>query len=127
MSPGRGRYRGQVSDATSPETRSPSSPDQPGAPRRTALVTGASSGIGRATAQMLLERGHRVVGTSRNPASIPEDERLAGLVYRALDLGDSHSIEGFLTALAAEDLLPDVVVNNAGESQSGPLEDLPLG
>ncbi|MCW2819426.1 MAG: family NAD(P)-dependent oxidoreductase [Marmoricola sp.] len=102
-------------------------PDGTPAVRRTALVTGASSGIGRATAQLLLERGYRVVGTSRTPESIPEDERLAGLVYRALDLRDSHSVEGFLAALVAEDLLPDVVVNNAGESQSGPLEDLPLG
>ncbi|GAB3664681.1 SDR family oxidoreductase [Nocardioides korecus] len=114
-----------MTDATPPE--SPHTPAGPGAVRRTALVTGASSGIGRATAQMLLERGYRVVGTSRSPEAVPETERLSGLVYRALDLRDSHSIEGFLAALAAEGLLPDVLVNNAGESQSGPLEDLPLG
>ena len=94
---------------------------------RTALVTGASSGIGRATAQLLVERGHRVVGTSRHPDAIEPGDRIDGVVYRALDLRDSHTIEGFVTALGAEGLTPDIVVNNAGESQSGPLEDLPLG
>jgi short-subunit dehydrogenase len=94
---------------------------------RTALVTGASSGIGRATAQLLLDRGHRVIGTSRNPAKIPADERLEGVTYRALDLTDLHAIEGFVAALGAEGFRIDIVVNNAGESQSGPLEDLPIG
>jgi short-subunit dehydrogenase len=94
---------------------------------RTALVTGASSGIGRATAQMLLDRGYRVVGTSRDPQSIPADSRLEGVAYRALDLTDLHAVEGFVTALGAEGFEVDVVVNNAGESQSGPLEELPVG
>lgn len=94
---------------------------------RTALVTGASSGIGRATAQMLLDRGYRVIGTSRSPQSIPADSRLEGLAYRALDLTDLHAVEGFVTALGAEGFHVDVVVNNAGESQSGPLEELPIG
>jgi short-subunit dehydrogenase len=94
---------------------------------RTALVTGASSGIGRATAQLLLDRGHRVIGTSRNPAKIPADERLEGVAYRALDLTDLHAIEGFVAALGAEGFRIDIVVNNAGESQSGPLENLPIG
>ena len=96
-------------------------------PRRTALVTGASSGIGRATARMLLDRGYDVVGTSRAPDRMAAEDRVDRVRYRALDLRDPHAIEGFVAALAAEDVHPDVVVNNAGESQSGPLEDLPLG
>jgi short-subunit dehydrogenase len=94
---------------------------------RTALVTGASSGIGRATAQMLLDRGHRVIGTSRNPHTIPAESRLEGVTYRALDLTDLHAVEGFVAAIGAEGFHVDILVNNAGESQSGPLEDLPLG
>ena len=94
---------------------------------RTVLVTGASSGIGRATAQMLLDRGHRVVGTSRDPRKIPADSRLDGVTYRALDLTDLYAIEGFVSAIGAEGIHVDIVVNNAGESQSGPLEDLPIG
>ncbi len=94
---------------------------------RTALVTGASSGIGRATAQLLLDRGHRVIGTSRKPHGIPAASRLEGVSYRALDLTDLDAIEGFVTALGGEGHRVDIVVNNAGESQSGPLEELPVG
>jgi short-subunit dehydrogenase len=88
---------------------------------KTALVTGASSGIGRATAALLVARGYRVIGTSRDPVSIAEPARVAGVEYRALDLTDPAGIERF-----GEQLGPvDVLVNNAGESQSGPLEELP--
>ncbi len=93
---------------------------------RTALVTGASSGIGRATAELLLEHGYRVLGSSRNPDAIPDAERLSDVIYRALDLTDLRAIEGFVAALTAEGVDVDILVNNAGESQSGPLEDLPV-
>lgn len=92
---------------------------------RTALVTGASSGIGLATARRLLDRGYRVIGTSRKPDGVPDEARPEGLRYRALDLRDPSSIDGFVGALHAENLHVDVLVNNAGESQSGPLEDIP--
>ena len=94
---------------------------------RTALVTGASSGIGLATARRLLDRGFQVIGTSRNPDTVPQEARLDGLRYRALDLRDKSSIDGFAGALYAENIHVDVLVNNAGESQSGPLEEIPLG
>jgi short-subunit dehydrogenase len=88
---------------------------------RTALVTGASSGIGKATAAALVARGYRVIGTSRRPASLTPEQRVDGVEYRALDLGDDASIE----ALAAAVGPVDVLVNNAGESQCGPFEELP--
>ena len=56
---------------------------------RTALVTGATSGIGLATAQRLLDNGYDVVGTSRDPERIPAESRLDGVRYRGLDL-DRH-------------------------------------
>src|SRR5262245_26610250 len=88
---------------------------------RTALVTGASSGIGKATAVVLLARGYRVVGTSRRPQELSAGQRADGVEYLPLDLGDEASIE-----LLASTVGPvDVLVNNAGESQSGPLEELP--
>lgn len=87
---------------------------------RTALVTGASSGIGEAIARALAGRGWKVYGTSRNPASI--EEPLPGVEYLALDLIDDASIAA--CAVAAGEV--DVLVNNAGESQSGPLEELPM-
>ena len=87
--------------------------------KRTALVTGASSGIGRATAAELVKRGYRVIGTSRNPDKIPDDQRLSEVEYVPLDL--TASVEGLAEVLAGV----DVLVNNAGESQVGPFEDLP--
>ena len=88
---------------------------------RTALVTGASSGIGRATAAALVARGYRVLGTSRSPDSLAPEQRAAGVEYLALDLASDDSIE----ALAGRLKEVDVLVNNAGESQSGPFEELP--
>ncbi|WP_017571421.1 SDR family oxidoreductase [Nocardiopsis halotolerans] len=86
---------------------------------RTALVTGASSGIGAAVAAELVRRGYRVYGTSRDPESVTEP--VPGVEYLALDLADEESVRA--CAAAAGDV--DVLVNNAGESQSGPFEELP--
>ena len=102
----------------SPSSRSPHA-------RRTALVTGASSGIGRATARRLVGQGHTVLGTSRTPEAIRDADRVAGVDYRALDLAEPQAADGLVASLAADGIEVDVVVNNAGESQSGPLEDLP--
>lgn len=88
---------------------------------QTAVITGASSGIGRATAALLVDRGYRVVGTSRDSASVADP--VAGVEYRDLDLESSESIAAFARGL--RDTAVDVVVNNAGESQCGPLEELP--
>jgi short-subunit dehydrogenase len=87
---------------------------------RTALVTGASSGIGAAVAKALAARGWRVYGTSRNPDAI--ENPIPGVEYLTLDLADEAGIEACAAAAGAV----DVLVNNAGESQSGPLEELPM-
>jgi short-subunit dehydrogenase len=88
---------------------------------RTAVITGASSGIGKAVAATLRERGYQVIGTSRKPDAAAPDSLVPGVDYRALDLTDPQSIDSFADGLA--DI--DVLINNAGESQAGPLEELP--
>lgn len=87
-----------------------------------AVVTGASSGIGALAAAQLVERGFRVVGTSRSPGGAGAGDALPGVDMRALDLADPASIAAFADTL---DEPATVVVNNAGESQSGPVEELP--
>ncbi|WP_433047070.1 SDR family oxidoreductase [Dactylosporangium sp. CS-033363] len=89
--------------------------------QRTALVTGASSGIGKATAAALVARGYRVLGTSRRPGELGAEHRAEGVEYLPLDLGDDASVD----ALASSAGPVDILVNNAGESQSGPFEELP--
>jgi short-subunit dehydrogenase len=94
----------------------------PSAAPRTALVTGASSGIGQAVAAALAGRGYRVLGTSRDPSAVREP--VPGVTYLPLDLTDEAGIRECARAASADGAV-DVLVNNAGESQSGPIEELP--
>ncbi|MDN6259701.1 MAG: SDR family oxidoreductase [Corynebacterium sp.] len=93
----------------------------------TALVTGATSGIGAATAKELVKRQFRVIGTSRDPGSEAARANTPdGVELIPLDLGDPTSIAGVPDELAKIGAGPvTVLVNNAGESQNGPLEELP--
>lgn len=83
------------------------------------LITGAARAIGRATAEELAARGHQVVATARDPGLLTD---LAVAQVLALDVGDPVSIASALAA--AGDL--DAVVNNAGVTGSGPMEDFPI-
>ncbi len=84
-------------------------------------MTGASSGIGLATAQSLLARGDEVWGTSRNLIRL---EHLQGLHPVRLDLADPRSIdEAFKIALTEAGYF-NVVINNAGDGHFGPAEHL---
>ncbi|MFJ8473580.1 SDR family oxidoreductase [Kitasatospora sp. NPDC094011] len=106
---------------TASSTSSARPTPHPAAPtRRTALVTGASSGLGREIARFLAARGVTVYGTCRAPERIPPAERLPGVEYVPLEVTDPAS-----AAACAKRTGPlDILVNNAGTSQLGPLEDL---
>ena len=82
------------------------------------LVTGASSGIGRATADLLHARGHRVYGTSRRP-----DAHNAPWTFAALDVTDDASVAACVDAVLAAEGRIDAVVNNAGLVMAGAIED----
>lgn len=87
---------------------------------QTVLVTGATSGIGAEVARQLVQRGHRVFGTSRNPDTVADP--IAGVTYVRLDNADYASAQACADEVGAVDIL----INNAGESQAGALEDTPM-
>jgi 3-oxoacyl-[acyl-carrier protein] reductase len=87
--------------------------------RRIALVTGASRGIGQAIAAGLAAQGMRVIGTATSDAGaagITESLASAGEGHLGLrlDVCDPTSIEAFFAELAAREIQPLVLVNNAG-------------
>jgi NAD(P)-dependent dehydrogenase (short-subunit alcohol dehydrogenase family) len=83
------------------------------------LVTGAARAIGRATAEVLSERGHQVVATARD-VTLLGDLKVDRIL--SLDVSDDASVAAAVEA--AGEL--DAVVNNAGRTGTGPLEDYPL-
>lgn len=89
------------------------------------LITGASSGIGAATADALLARGHRVHAAARRIDSMEELGR-AGAVLHVCDLADPASIDALAAGILAEGEGLDALVNNAGFGVFGSVEETPL-
>src|SRR5436189_3484385 len=91
---------------------------------RAALITGCSSGIGRATAEHLAVRGWTTYASARRIESIAGLER-AGCRPLALDVTDEASMARAVGAIEDEHGAVGVLVNNAGYSQSGAIETIP--
>ena len=92
---------------------------------RAALITGCSSGIGHATAEHLAGRGWTVYASARRPESIADLER-TGCRLLALDVTDEDSMAAAVRQVEEAEGAVGVLVNNAGYSQSGPVEEVPL-
>jgi NAD(P)-dependent dehydrogenase (short-subunit alcohol dehydrogenase family) len=95
------------------------------APARAVLITGCSSGIGRATAERLAGSGWTVYATARRPETIADLEAL-GCRTLALDVTDEASMSAAVKAVEDEEGAVGVLVNNAGYSQSGAVETVPM-
>ncbi|MBT2548101.1 oxidoreductase [Arthrobacter sp. ISL-65] len=91
--------------------------------QQVALVTGASSGIGKAAAAALAEAGYEVVGTSRSPAGVPP---VAGVTFIDLDVTSDDSVAGAVQEVINRFRKIDVLVNNAGIGSSGAAEESSL-
>jgi NAD(P)-dependent dehydrogenase (short-subunit alcohol dehydrogenase family) len=93
---------------------------------RVILVTGCSSGIGRATAVEAAARGHRVFATARNRSDLAELERKDRVEALTLDVTDPRSIASAVEAALARAGRIDVLVNNAGYGQYGAVEEVTI-
>jgi len=97
-----------------------------------ALITGTSTGIGLATALALGRAGHRVYATMRNPQRAPELVSIATkealpIVVVPLDVDDDGSVQRVVAQVHSERRRIDVLVNNAGITPLGSIEERPLG
>jgi short-subunit dehydrogenase len=92
-----------------------------------ALVTGASAGIGRATARLLAQKGVTVYAAARR---LPALESLAaeqsGIRPLALDVTEDESARAVMARIAGDGARVDLLVNNAGYGQMGAVEDVPI-
>ncbi len=89
------------------------------------LITGCSTGIGRATAERLAGAGHVVYATARRADAIAVLEA-AGCRTLALDVTDDASMRAAVECVVAEQGAVGVLVNNAGYSQSGAIESVAI-
>ena len=94
-------------------------------PRRSVLITGASSGIGFATAHQLLDRGWRVFAAARRLDAM-EALRSRGAEVLPLDLADQESRVQLADVISCRVGALDALVNNAGYGETGPVETMPI-
>jgi NADP-dependent 3-hydroxy acid dehydrogenase YdfG len=89
------------------------------------LITGCSTGIGRATAERLAGKGMTVYATARRLDSIADLQR-SGCKTLELDVTDEQSMQAAVAAIEQADGAIGALVNNAGYSQSGAVETIPM-
>jgi len=92
---------------------------------RVVLITGCSTGIGRATAEHLAEQGHTVYATARRPESIADLEA-KGCRTMPLDVTNEASMRAAVDRVVAEEGAVGALVNNAGYSLSGAIETVDM-
>lgn len=90
--------------------------------KKVILITGGSSGIGKAIGEFLLEKECIVYGTSRNAAAITNSK----IKLIDLDVRNSDSIKACISKIIELEGRIDVLINNAGVGITGPLEEIPL-
>ncbi|ERI95631.1 oxidoreductase, short chain dehydrogenase/reductase family protein [Clostridiales bacterium oral taxon 876 str. F0540] len=90
------------------------------------LITGASSGIGQATAQTLMKKGYKVYGTSRkssNDGLIKSDSGTGFIKMIQLDVCSEESVKKAVDYVLKNEQTIDILINNAGNGIAGSVED----
>ena len=93
---------------------------------KTVLITGCSSGIGRALCEKYLSLGFHVYASARNIHSLDDLVEHAELKKLALDVNNSSSIHNAIAHIKQDHNRLDVLINNAGYAAMGPLVDMPI-
>ena len=93
-----------------------------------AVVTGASSGIGAAFSQALIQKGATVYGLARSTDKLNHLEQELGNSFKpvTLDITEHNTIDRWLRQTFGDDRQPDILINNAGLGRFGDVDDLPL-
>lgn len=91
---------------------------------RVALVTGVSSGIGRATATFLANSGYRVYGTVR---TVKPESEISGVILLQMDVKDEKSVLAAVQSILDSEKHIDDLINNAGIGVSGCVEETEIG
>lgn len=90
---------------------------------KTIIITGASSGIGRAAAVRFLKKGWQVIATARKTESLNDMPEAGNLVVLPLDVTDKDSVNSFISIIKQRGCYINVLLNNAGYSVAGSFED----
>lgn len=85
------------------------------------LITGGSSGIGKAIGEFLTEKGFIVYGTSRNPENFSNSK----LSLLQMDVKFKQSIDAAVYKIIQKENRLDILINNAGVGITGPIEEIP--
>jgi short-subunit dehydrogenase len=93
--------------------------------KKTVLVTGASAGIGKATAIYLAQDGYNVYGAARRIDKM-QDLKTYGIKPIALDVTKDESLRACVDQIFQEEGGVDILVNNAGFGLEGAIEDIPM-
>ncbi|WP_310601601.1 oxidoreductase [Anaerosporobacter sp.] len=93
--------------------------------KKVALITGASSGIGKDTALVLKDMGYKVYGAARRMDKMKDIEQ-KGVSIMSLDVTDEESMIACVDSVVKKEGRIDVLVNNAGYGFYGAIEDVPM-
>lgn len=93
--------------------------------KKVAIITGASSGMGKSTAKFLHQQGITVYGAARRVERM-QDLKDQGMHVVALDLTDDASIENCVNTVLEKEGRIDILINNAGYGSYGAVEDVPI-
>lgn len=94
---------------------------------KTAIVTGASGGLGAAISEALIRSGAKVYGLARNEKTLQALEKKLGsqFVPVPMDISNHESVKAWMNKTFSETNIPDILVNNAGTGSFGKIDEMP--